>query len=114
MPTIIDSLVVRLKLDSSEFSKGSKKVDDQLGSMTKSAAKFLAVLGGVAAVKRFVEQTIASNAALERFSKNLGVAVSGVSALSNAAEIAGGSAQGLQGTLSMLSKAQTELQLTGE
>jgi len=139
MATIIDSLLVTLGLDSSEFNAGKAKVDKGLqgtgaeaektggklkktgkdgaegfDNVAKSAAKFLALIGGTMAVKRFAEQMIESSAALDRFSKNLGASVSTVSAWSNAAELAGGTADGLQGTMDMLSKSQTELQLTGQ
>jgi hypothetical protein len=139
MTTIIGSLLVKLGLDSSEFNAGKSKVDkglkdtgseaDKAGAklkktgkdgaegfetVAKSAVKFLALLGGTMAVKRFAEQMIESSAALDRFSKNLGDSANTVSAWSNAAELAGGSAEGLQGTMDMLSKSQTELQLTGQ
>lgn len=114
MGTIIDSLTVMLGLDSSKFDAGTKKVDKGLGDITKSATKFLAVIGGSYAMKRFIEDQVASSAALDRLSKNLNENVASVSAWSNAAERAGGSASGLQGTMDMLSKAQTELQLTGQ
>lgn len=139
MATIIDSLLVTLGLDSSEFDSKRSKVDKGLKStgdeadktgkklkqsgksgaegyetLTKSAAKFLAVIGGTMAVKRFIEQTIESSAALALLSRNLGESANTISAWSNAAELAGGSAEGLQGTMDMLSKSQTELQLTGQ
>lgn len=139
MPTIIDSLLVKFGLDSSDFNNGKDKVDkglkntgneaDKTGSklkksgkdgaegfntMAASAAKFFALVGGTMAIKRFIEQTIESNAALDRFSKNLQENAATVSAWSNSAELAGGSVEGLQGTLDMLSKSQTELQLTGQ
>jgi hypothetical protein len=137
--TILDRLVVILGLDSSEFDAKRKKVDSglkdtgkgakdtgdkfkKLGSdgaqgfdnVAKSATKFLALIGGTFAVKRFVEQTIESNAALDRLSKNLQVSATSISAWSNAAELAGGSAGGLQETMRMFSKAQTDIKLTGE
>ncbi len=139
MATIIDSLLVKLGLDSSEFNAGKNKVDkglkdtgaeaDKTGAklkktgkdgaegfenVAKSATKFLAIIGGTMAVKRFIEQTVESSAALDRLSQNLSANVSTVSAWSKAAELAGGSADGLQGTMDMLSKSQTELQLTGQ
>ena len=139
MATIIDSLLVKLGLDSSEFTTGKAKVDKGLkdtGSeaekaggklkksgkdgaegfetVAKSAAKFLAIVGGTVAIKRFIENQIEANSALDRFSKNLGEAAASISAWSQAAELAGGSADGLQGTMDMLSKSQTELQLTGQ
>lgn len=139
MPTIIDSLLVTLGLDSKGFDAGVKKVDKGLKdagdeaektgkklktagedgaqgfeSAAKSAAKFLSVIGGAIAIKQFIQHQIEANAALDRLSKNLNDNVNAVSAWSNAAELAGGSAQGLQNDMSMLSQAQTELQLTGQ
>lgn len=139
MATIIDSLLVKLGLDSSEFEAKKSKVDkglkdtgaeaektgsklkksgkdgaDGFENVAKSAAKFLAIIGGTMAVKRFAQDMIESSAALDRFAKNLGSNVETVTAWGNAAEVAGGSASGLQNTLSMLSKAQTQLMLTGE
>lgn len=139
MATIIDSLLVKLGLDSSEFEGKKAKVDkglkdtgaeaektgsklkksgkdgaDGFENVAKSAAKFLAIIGGTMAVKRFIENQIEANAALDRFAQNLDQSANSISAWSNAAELAGGSAEGLQGTMDMLSKSQTELQLTGQ
>lgn len=139
MATIIDSLLVKLGLDSSEFDAKKSKVDkglkdtggeaDKAGAklkksgkdgaegfenVAKSAAKFLALIGGTMAVKRFIENQIEANAALYRFAQNLDQSANSISAWGNAAELAGGSAEGLQGTMDMLSKSQTELQLTGQ
>ena len=139
MATIIDSLLVKLGLDSSEFEAKKSKVDkglkdtgaeaektgsklkksgkdgaDGFENVAKSAAKFFAIIGGTMAVKRFIENQIEANAALDRFAQNLDQSANSISAWSNAAELAGGSAEGLQGTMDMLSKSQTELQLTGQ
>lgn len=125
---IIDSLIVKLGLDSSEFDAKKSKVDKglkdtggeadktgaKLKNVAKSAAKFLAIIGGTMAVKRFIENQIEANAALDRFAQNLDQSANSISAWGNAAEQAGGSAEGLQGTMDMLSKSQTELQLTGQ
>lgn len=139
MATIIDSLLVTLGLDSKGFEAGKKKVDkglkdtgdeaektgkklkksgkdgaDGFEAAAKGAAKFLAVIGGAIAIKQFIQHQIEANAALDRLSKNLNESVDTVSAWSNAAELAGGSAAGLQGDMDKLSQAQTELQLTGQ
>lgn len=141
MPTIIDSLVVTLGLDASQMdaksksavkrlqdlekqSEGTEKSVKKIGesskrtaggidTLTKAAAGFLAVLGGTAALKHFVLDSIASGAALDRLSRNLGLSVETISAWGNAVEQMGGSAKGLQGTMDMLSRAQTELRVTG-
>lgn len=121
MATLVDALVVKVTLDPAGFSAGKKTVDKGLTETGKNfekvamqAAKFLAVFGGASAMKNFVAETIESNAALERLSKNLETTVTNISAWSNAAAQAGGSAQGLQGTFDMLNRAQTELMLTGQ
>lgn len=120
--------MVTLGFDTKDFIKGDQKVKNTLkdtkkqaqdtgkgfDSLAASAAKFLAVIGGSYAIKSFIEQTILSSAALDRLSKNLGASTETLSSWSNAAEIAGGSAEGLQGTMDMLSKSQTELMLTGQ
>ena len=138
MATIIDSLLVTLGLDSSKFDAANSKVSkglkdtgeqaDKTGDKIKKSGKdsesafsgaargaagFFVALGGAAALTSFIEKTVESNAALDRLAKNLGSSAETVSSWSQAAEVAGGSAEGLQGTMDMLSKSQTELQLTG-
>lgn len=132
MPTIIDSLIVKLGLDNSEFVAKSKKTgettekldkdlkqsaksgNESFQTLSKGAVQFLAIIGGTVAVKRFIEQTVDTNSHLFRLSQNLKESVDTISAWSNAAELAGGSASGLQGTMDMISRSQTELQLTGQ
>jgi len=139
MATVLDSLLVRLGFDSSQVSAGLSQVNSQLtntgataqrtggqlhgagtqgaagfASLARSAGKFLALIGGTLAIKHFIQQTTESNAALDRLSKNLGESVQGISTLSNAAELAGGTSGGLQETLKMLSMEQTKYKLTGE
>jgi len=128
MPTIIDSLVVTLGLDSSGFQKHIIDVNVNLSALEKQAvktekktaslgqqiAKFLALIGGTVAIKRFVSDMVNSDAALNRFSQNIMESANTISAMGKAAELTGGSAESLQGTLDMLGKAQTDLMLTGE
>ena len=134
MPTIIDSLLVTLGIqdnatakipaitrkfkdvdnENKNISKSTKEVNKGLTDMAGSAMKFLAVIGGTAAIKTFIVDLAESNSQLQRLSQNLGVGVSTISAWSQAAEQIGGSASGVQGTLAMLSKAQTEFALTGQ
>lgn len=128
MPTIIDSLVVSLGLDPKDMATKApaavknlesieKKGNDaskSIEGLTKSLGALLAVIGGTVAIKAFISDFITVNAQLDRFSQNVNLSVSTISAWSNATEQFGGSAQGLQGTLDMLSKSQTELMLTGQ
>jgi hypothetical protein len=82
--------------------------------LTRVVGSFLAVIGGTMAIKAFISDFIDTNAQLDRLSKNLGLSVSTISAWSQATERFGGSASALQGTMSMLSREQTNLLLTGE
>lgn len=141
MPTVIDALIVKLGLDSKDLDAktpaATKKIKDVeaagdktektfkklkpaaqdasrgFESLTRSVGAFLALLGGSVALKAFVEDTIATNAALERLSLNLNLEVSTLSAWGNAVEQMGGSSKGLQGSLEGLSRAQQEFILTG-
>lgn len=135
----LNELIIKLTLDASDFSSKKDKVDKGLketgneadkasaklkktgkegsqgfDAIAKSAIKFLAIIGGTVAIKRFAQEIIDSSAALDRLSENINLSVSTISAWSNAAELSGGSAQGLQGTMEMLSRSQTQLKLTGE
>jgi hypothetical protein len=135
MSTVIDSLVVMLGLDSSDLLKKTSEASQALDKIEKSGARtektvkqtsssvvelsrgfatLLGIIGGTVAIKGFIQDFIATNAQLDRLSKNLGLSVSTISAWSNATEALGGSAQGFQGSLDMLSKSQTQLMLTGE
>lgn len=140
--TVIDALVVVLGLDSKDLetkspaavkklndldkaadkteknvgkiSKTSKETARSVQGLSRTVTSFLAIIGGTVAIKSFIQDFIDTNAQLDRLSKNLGISVSTISAWSNASEKLGGSAQGLQGTFDMLSKAQTQLMITGE
>lgn len=114
MPTVIDSLIVKLGLDTADFEKNKKTAHDGLDDLAKSALSMLAVFGGAYQLKAFVSDVIASSAALERLSQNLGISERAISSWGQGVEQAGGSSQGLQATLAMLSRAQTDLQLTGQ
>lgn len=128
MPTIIDSLLVKLGFDNSGMQSGAnqakkhvkdvgdeaKRTQGSVKDATRTITAFLALLGGSAAIKAFVVDLTESNAALDRLGQNLGDSTSRISAWSGAVQVAGGSAEGLQGTLDMLSRSQTELQLTGQ
>jgi hypothetical protein len=108
--TVIDSLVLKIGLDGKDFDRGKGNITGGLKDITK----LLAIIGGTAALKVFARDMIESNAALERFSRNVGLSVQSVSAWGQATEQAGGSAAGLQGSIEMLSKAQTDMMLTGQ
>lgn len=128
MPTIIDSLIVRLGIDAkgsakqaapvakqlNDIEKQGSKATKSVGELTGSLGKFLALIGSTLAIRAFVEDTINTAAAVDRLSKNLNLGAGDITAWGNAAEELGGSAKGLQGSLSMLSREQTNLRVKGE
>jgi hypothetical protein len=97
-----------------KLGKTAKATTASMGDLARGVASFLAVIGGTVAIKSFVSDMIDSSAALDRFSKNLGLSASEVTAWGNSVEELGGSAKGLQGSLATLSKAQTDLTMTGD
>jgi Phage tail lysozyme len=135
MATIIESLVVKLGLDTSElksktpeatkklkeaegsvkqFGDTSDSTNKKLGELAAGFGKLLAAVGGMYAIKSFAQNMIDSSAALDRFSKNINVNAGEITAWGNAAEQLGGSAKGVQSAMQLLSKAQTDIQQTGE
>ncbi|HJW05312.1 MAG TPA: lytic transglycosylase domain-containing protein [Rhodanobacter sp.] len=138
MATVIDSLVVRLGLDSTDFKKGQadtgkalkdtgkaadktardlqdsgKRAAEFFTSLTGAALKFFAVLSAGRGLADFTRSTIQGGAEVNRLARNLGMAASTISQWGNAVEVAGGDAGAFQGTLRNLSSSLTEMKLTG-
>ena len=139
MPTVVDSLIVQLGLDAKKFkgeqervNKGlkdtgneAKKTGDKLNQAGKDGAKgfaeasnglgkLMSLMAAGYVVKKFVTDMVNTNAEIYRFSRNLQQNAKDISAWGNAVEVTGGDARAFRGTLTMLSKAQTELQMTGQ
>lgn len=128
MATVIDTLVVKLGLDNSgmkkgssqaksdlkDLSKGAKETQDTFNEAGNAAGRFLAVLGGAAALKSMVVDVTAANTQIGRLATNLGLAVSSMSAFGNAARIAGGNATSAVDAIEKISEAQTQLKVMGE
>lgn len=136
--TTIDSLVVKLGLDASEFQKGSKDVGAELdnarkradrtardvsasgkraaeffGQMEKAAIKFFAVITVGRGLSDFTRTIIQTGAQLDRMAGYLGTSADKLSRWQGAVRQSGGTAEGLMGTMQGLSSALTELRLTG-
>ena len=139
MPTIIDSLIVQLGMDSKKFKSEQERVNrglkdtgneasktgDKLNKAGKDGAKgfkesadglskLMTLMAAGYVIKKFVTDIATSNSEIYRFSRNLQQNAKDISAWGNAVEITGGDAKQFRGTLTMLSKAQTELQMTGQ
>lgn len=138
MANIIDQLVVKLSLDDVEFQKGEKRVAAGLidtkkktetvgkniaadgkkgaeffGQLEKAALKFFAVLTTGRGLADFTRTVIATGAAFDRASKNLGVGADTLSRWAGAVRQSGGTTESFLGTMQGLSQSLTELKLTG-
>ena len=117
MPTVIDSLLIELGLDSSKFNSGQKKAVEQLQKFDEASTKSnknapqgakeldlnlgkirnsLIAIGtavvGVSGFREFANQMIFGNAALGRTSALLGMNARDLDAWGKAAEVFGGDA----------------------
>ena len=135
---VIDQLVVKLSLDDVEFQKGEKRVATGLidtkkktesvgkniaadgkkgaeffGQLEKAALKFFAVLTTGRGLADFTRTVIATGAAFDRASKNLGVGADTLSRWAGAVRQSGGTTESFLGTMQGLSQSLTELKLTG-
>lgn len=135
---VIDQLVVKLSLDDVEFQKGEKRVAKGLidtkkktdtvgkniaadgkkgaeffGQLEKAALKFFAVLTTGRGLADFTRTVIATGAAFDRASKNLGVGADTLSRWAGAVRQSGGTTESFLGTMQGLSQSLTELKLTG-
>jgi hypothetical protein len=138
MATVIDSLIVKLGLDSTDFQRGEKRVADGLdntrkrtertgkqveasgkqaaeffGQMQSAAVRFFAVLTVGRGLSDFTRTIIQTGAQLDRMAKNFGTSTDRLSRWTAAVKVNGGTAEGFLGTMQGLSSALTELKLTG-
>lgn len=138
MATVVDSLVVALGLDASGFTKGTKDASEalkktsdnaertakELESRGKQAGQFFAqikkeVIGLFAVftagkgIESFVSDVVASDAAVGRLAKNIGMSTESLSAWQGVAERAGGSASGIAGSLQNMAMQAEQFKLKG-
>jgi hypothetical protein len=134
----IDELVVELKLDPTNFSKGQKdaldsfkKTDDEMqkrqknleaanknvgysfGNVANAAEGLFTVLAG-AGMASFARDTMTSVAATGRMATNIGVATAELSAFGRMIERNGGSADAAMGSMKGLTDQVTRLNTFGE
>lgn len=137
--TVIDSLIVKLALDSSEFESGEKKVaaglDDTrkstervgkdiaangkkaaefFGQLQSAALKFFAVLTVGRGMADFTRTIVGGGAQLDRMSKRLDTSADTLSRWQGAVRQSGGTGEGLISTLQGLSGEMTQIAISGE
>lgn len=139
MAQVIDSLIVKLDLDSSDFEAGEKKVaaglDDTrkstervgkdisangkkaaefFGQLQSAALKFFAVLTVGRGMADFTRTIVGGGAQLDRMSTRLGTSADTLSRWQGAVRQSGGTGEGLLSTLQGLSNEMTQIAITGE
>lgn len=137
--TVIDNLVVKLGLDSSDFERGEKKVaaglDDTrkrtdrlgddisasgkkaaefFGQLQSAALKFFAVLTVGRGMADFTRTIVGGGAQLDRMSTRLNTSADTLSRWQGAVRQSGGTGEGLLNTLQGLSNEMTQIAITGE
>lgn len=138
MPTVIDSLVVLLKLDPSQFTDEQKKALERLRQTDRSVAstaknmeaygkrasqffvqvrdsalQLFAVLAGGYGLKEFAQHTVTSTAALGRLAYNIGVSSEELGAWEGAVRAMGGDANAAGASMQNLMLNLQEFALTG-
>ena len=129
MPTVIDSLIVSLSLDPSQFNDGQKaavsslkKIEETAGKSNQAVAKstsdvgdafeavtrkalgFLAVVAGGRGLQELFMNSVQTSAAMGRLSANIGMSTATLSGWENAAKSAGGTADGMASMLTGISQ----------
>lgn len=138
MPGILDSFVVALGWDTSDYDAGSKKIsDDQrkhkdesrraakdvedqarkvqqaLDGVRREALRMLTVFTAGAGLTEFISNTIKADAQVGRLATQIGVATDELSAWQGVAKRNGGAAEDATNALQGITRAFEELQLTG-
>ncbi|MEI9716001.1 hypothetical protein V5049_11210 [Moellerella wisconsensis] len=135
MATLIDTLLVSLKLDGGDFkrdandaTKANKDLADSTKKATAESDKFAkSINNGVKALaglfsailvstgmQKLIDDTAKANDQLNFLSKNLGMSATAVKRWQGAAEMSGGSADGMAASLSGLSKSLWDMVTMGD
>jgi hypothetical protein len=136
MPSIVDQLVVELKLDPTQFSAGLKatlaqmaqakataqtqgkaleesglKIGEAFNTVSRRALGLFAILSGGHSLETFARQIISNDAAIGRFSRTIGVSIPTVARWQNAARLVGGEAAGMAQSFQSLQDALAGLKV---
>lgn len=139
MATVIDSLIVKLGLDSKDFQRGTKAVDESFNKtkskaretskdlersgdkasvffkeLRKSAIQFFSVLTVGGGVLGFAKNVISTGASLDRMGKRIDESAANLSRWQGAVRQSGGSADGFLATVQNISQQFTQLKETGD
>lgn len=139
MATIIDSLIVELNLDPKGFTKGQKQsvsalkdlesksgktaksLQDNANKSAQSFSKFrneilalATAFVSISGIKAFSERITTTDAAMGRMANNIGMSTTELSAWTMAADKAGGTTEGMAGSIKGLVERVQHFKATGE
>lgn len=94
--------------------KQAKNLTEAMGKVAKGAAALFALVTGSNALDKLIRETAEANVQLDNLSRNIGMGRNSLQAWGGMAEMAGGSAEGMKGSLAGLSMGITRLTTMGD
>lgn len=99
---------------SAKSTKQAKSLTQAVGSLAKGFAAFTALVMGSNALDKMIREGARANVELDNLSRNIGMGRNSLQAWGGMAEMAGGSAEGMKGSLAGLSMGITRLTTMGD
>jgi hypothetical protein len=99
---------------SAKSTKQAKNLTQAVGALTKGFFAFTALVMGSNALDKMIREGAQANVELDNLSRNIGISRSKLQAWGGMAEMAGGSAEGMKGSLAGLSMGITRLTTMGD
>lgn len=99
---------------SAKSTKQAKSLTQAVGSLAKGFAAFTALVMGSNALGKLIREGAQANVELDNLSRNIGISRNQLQAWGGMAEMAGGSAEGMKGSLAGLSMGITRLTTMGD
>jgi hypothetical protein len=94
--------------------KQAKNLTEAMGKVAKGAAALFALVTGSNALDKLIREAAEANVQLDNLSRNIGISRNQLQAWGGMAEMAGGSAEGMKGSLAGLSMGITRLTTMGD
>ena len=101
-------------VQSAKSTKQAKSLTQAVGSLAKGFAAFTALVMGSNALGKLIREGAQANVELDNLSRNIGISRNQLQAWGGMAEMAGGSAEGMKGSLAGLSMGITRLTTMGD
>ena len=101
-------------VQSAKSTKQAKSLTQAVGSLAKGFAAFTALVMGSNALDKMIREGAQANVELDNLSRNIGIGRGKLQAWGGMAEMAGGSAEGMKGSLAGLSMGITRLTTMGD